>query len=254
MLSIRSKRPLMIARHLSICPSRHYPRQSRQAPTRRPIDSHLPPLVERETSSAAPDDARPWYLDEIDQTPAPAAVSPAAPPRYSPQDLPPEMFQLYQDLTNEANLEPASIAILDAQAATDDGVTWCDWIVVCSLRAGRETTIRGTVLTVKSCVRHRFSWVARSPFIELIISLPQLQDALRRLYPDANQSPPVRVDGLRPNEPVWACLDGGPIVLHVMTPRARLTWRVEEHWEKNLASKRLDLADDDRPGLVGRAV
>ena len=117
--------------------------------------SALPELPEASTSG------RPWYVDEPADSFATASDADreiaARPPPETPAGLPTPIAQLFSDLIGLPHLDPHSVRVIDAQAASDDGVTYTDWVCVATMRAGRERTFRGAADLVKSSVRAMLS-------------------------------------------------------------------------------------------------
>ena len=50
------------------------------------------------------------------------------------------------------------------------------------------------------------------------------------MNPLARIPPTIAIDGLRLDPPQWCCLDGGSIVIHVMTADAASKYDLEEPW------------------------
>ncbi|BGP69225.1 hypothetical protein RTBOTA2_001284 [Rhodotorula toruloides] len=202
----------------------------------------------------------PWFVDPSTaptSSPVPSTSSTLATapvPTPPPSHLPPPLHPLHAYLSTSPFLDKHSIKYIHAREADPEG-SWCDWVVVASLREGRERGLRGAMDGVK-----RF--LAKNP-VELDSSSPD--DPLES-DPDSPPPPPSPfappstspiVHGL-PTAPSrharrraasstraarkidttdpgtgWAMLDSGTLVVHVMTSTAREEWGrgIEDVWE-----------------------
>lgn len=208
-----------------------------------------------------------------------------------PSSLPVFLHHLWDHLFSSPFLRYDTIrfistAILDA--ATDRSLkdtdldlsvsNYTDWVVVASLRQGRERGIRGASDAVKEAVSDRVCQPCHCYCIDVPFSLSrrlrlavppysihssadqlpfpwqkQLQESLRRAEGSGtsegrteggksksrkkSKGPRVRVEGLDAAEPQWCLIDGGKVVVHVMTETARATWEVEGVAISNIAAK-----------------
>lgn len=144
----------------------------------------------------------------------------------------------------------------DADASV---TSWTDWVVVSTLRNGRERGIRGACDGVKLAVsvqlRHGHntqavadsSVPAWSQVRDSLIALREEQEEedslldsespeLLRTSSDetspkrskGKKKPKVKVEGLDiSGDPQWGLVDGGRVVVHVMTASARQMYNVE---------------------------
>uniref|UniRef100_A0A0K3CHF0 Uncharacterized protein n=1 Tax=Rhodotorula toruloides TaxID=5286 RepID=A0A0K3CHF0_RHOTO len=126
----------------------------------------------------------PWFVDPSTaptSSPVPSTSSTLATapvPTPPPSHLPPPLHPLHAYLSTSPFLDKHSIKYIHAREADPEG-SWCDWVVVASLREGRERGLRGAMDGVK-----RF--LAKNP-VELDSSSPD--DPLES-DPDSPPPPP----------------------------------------------------------------
>ncbi|BGP23614.1 hypothetical protein Rt10032_c02g0653 [Rhodotorula toruloides] len=184
-------------------------------------------------------------------------------PTPPPSHLPAPLHPLHAYLSTSPFLDKYSIKYIHAREADPDG-SWCDWVVVASLREGRERGLRGAMDGVKQ-------FLAKNP-VELDSSTTATTTTSSSLEPtdesDPDSTPPAPAPFAPPSSsPVihglpatpsrharrraasstraarkidttdpgtgWAMLDSGTLVVHVMTCRARDEWGrgIEDVWE-----------------------
>ena len=242
--------------NFSVAAAARYPRQA--TPFR--------PAAEPELgSSADAKQAVPWYMQEAAPSPsatggasAPSPASTPTPPPPPPTSLPSYLHPLWTHLFDSPFLHKDSIRFIDVKAigklatesdeALDASVgSWTDWTVVATLRKGRERGIAGASDGVRLAVSVAlsvlsFSKLAYGPRCDATTGL-QIQESLdafddEQLLPatptSTSGTPKKRtkkrkilVEGLDVPEPHWCLVDGGRVVVHIMTERGRRTWQVE---------------------------
>lgn len=100
----------------------------------------------------------PWFVDPstaptsspIPSTSSTLATAPVPTP--PPSHLPAPLHPLHAYLSTSPFLDKHSIKYIHAREADPAG-SWCDWVVVASLREGRERGLRGAMDGVKRFVR-----------------------------------------------------------------------------------------------------
>lgn len=98
----------------------------------------------------------PWFVDPstLPSTPSPSSpkkripITPSPPPSHIPQLL----HGLHAHLSISPFLNRDAITYIDAQAADPDN-SWTEWVIICTLKRGREGGIRGAIEGVRSYVR-----------------------------------------------------------------------------------------------------
>lgn len=105
-------------------------------------DSPLPWFVDPATAPSAPTSAA------RDSAPLATAPVPTPPPAHLPLPLHP----LHAYLSTSPFLDKHSLVYIHAREADPEG-SWCDWVVVASLKEGRERGIRGAIEGVRRHVR-----------------------------------------------------------------------------------------------------
>ena len=192
----------------------------------------------------------------VSTTGEPSTPSPTPPPP-PPTSLPTYLHPLWTHLFDSPFLHKDSIRFIDAKAvgklaaegdeALDASVgSWTDWTVVATLRKGRERGIAGASDGVRLAVSIpliliRSSSLTTDPDTMQTTGL-QIQESLDAF--DAEQLLPasstatstlkkrvrkrkIVMEGLDVPEPHWCLVDGGRVVVHIMTERGRRTWQVE---------------------------
>ncbi|EGF99568.1 uncharacterized protein MELLADRAFT_94264 [Melampsora larici-populina 98AG31] len=154
----------------------------------------------------ASSDTNPWFVDEPEPEPsvAPelstASISRPAPP--APENLPSEFLPLYRYLIDSPFVERSSISFIDAKAEPygQGESAWTDWVVVVQMKEGREGGIRGAT------------------------------EAIREIL-SAASSAKVRTEGISSNPSTsWSMVDGGKIVVHILTRESRDIYQIEDIW------------------------
>ena len=119
-------------------------------PSRRSFTSSVASLT---SSSDAP---LPWF---VDPSTLPAAPTSAAPKRAvaleilpPPPELPDTLHGLHAHLSVSPFLNRDAITFINAREADPEN-TWVDWVVICTLKRGREGGLRGAIEGVRSFVR-----------------------------------------------------------------------------------------------------
>ncbi|GAA5904508.1 hypothetical protein JCM6882_008927 [Rhodosporidiobolus microsporus] len=196
-------------------------------------------------------DPLPWFVDPAT---APTA-SPASPSLLStsPQPTPPPshlsapLHPLHAHLSASPFFDKDALTYIHARERDPEG-SWCDWVVIATLREGRERGIRGAAEGVRtflaktpidladpspsssSSTTPLFSPSASSP---LVTGLPP--SASKHARSRSRGPPPTRAD----QATGWAMVDAGRVVVHVMTREAREGYGrgVEEVWEASGAEE-----------------
>lgn len=185
----------------------------------------------------------PWYINDEATVGASSSYSPSStsstadntPP--PPETLPEFLRPLWSHLFSSPFLEYDSIRFISTSivdAATDRTLkdadldlsvsSWTDWVVVASLRHGRERGIAGASDAVKSAL------------VNALRTAREL-DGHTPASGKKAKAPRVRVEGLDVAEPQWCLIDGGRVVVHVMTEAARANWEVEGVAISNIAAR-----------------
>ncbi|GAA5911393.1 hypothetical protein JCM8208_005045, partial [Rhodotorula glutinis] len=115
--------------------------------------SSRPPSHFASTRATNSDVPLPWFVDpETAPTASPQPASPqlatAPVPTPPPRHLPPALHPLHDYLSTSPFLDRDELAYIHAREADPEG-SWCDWVVVATLKDGRERGIRGAVEGVR---------------------------------------------------------------------------------------------------------
>lgn len=154
----------------------------------------------------ASSETNPWFVDEPEPAPSitaelsPAPISSPAPP--APENLPSEFLSLYRYLIDSPFVERSSISFIDAKAEPcgQGEEAWTDWVVVVQMKEGREGGIRGAT------------------------------EAVREILSAASPAK-VRIEGISGNPSTsWSMVDGGKIVVHILTKESREMYQIEDIW------------------------
>ncbi|GAA6005649.1 hypothetical protein JCM11491_003713 [Sporobolomyces phaffii] len=213
----------------------------------------IPPRTFSSTPYARADDL-PWFVDPAsapaDPSPSSSASSTtlatAPVPTAPPPHLAPALFPLHAHLSVSPFFDRDALTYIHAREA-DPMASWCDWVVLCTLREGRERGLRGAVEGVRT-------YLAANP-VEVLDSPSEDESSSSSLAPPF--SPPAThpaIHGLPPTTASkharsrahkggpaptrqdqasgWALLDAGTLVVHVMTRDARRTYgdEIERVW------------------------
>lgn len=127
--------------------------------------SRLPALLPRSLLSATfhssptprrPSEPLPWF---VDPSSAPSSLSPAAAPLATapvptlpPSHLSPALHPLHDHLSVSPFFDKEALTYIHAREKDPEG-SWCDWVVIATLREGRERGIRGAAEGVRTFVR-----------------------------------------------------------------------------------------------------
>lgn len=113
------------------------------------------------TSSARSSSATPWFVDSPpaasdggshgSSTTSQPRMATAPEPTAPPPHLPPPLHKLHSHLSVSPFLDKSSLTYINAREADPDS-TWVDWVVVSTLKAGRERGIRGAIESVRAFV------------------------------------------------------------------------------------------------------
>ncbi|GAA5834864.1 hypothetical protein JCM5353_004905 [Sporobolomyces roseus] len=210
----------------------------------------------------------PWFVDPPPSTStstthsSSATLATAPVPTLPPSHLSPPLFPLHDHLSVSPFFDKDTLTYIHAREADPMG-SWCDWVVICTLKEGRERGLRGAVEGVRS-------YLASNP-VELDLlndetssspspfSPPMTHPSIHGLPPTtaskharsrANKGPPpTRQD----QASGWALLDAGTLVVHVMTKEARVEYgdEIERVWkgiatEEGVVTKRDELEKRER--------
>ncbi|KNZ52318.1 hypothetical protein VP01_361g11 [Puccinia sorghi] len=167
-------------------------------PTRAPSgdNSEQPWFVDEEqeawSARSLEDDEGVGSDDDLRQTGDPLPARPA--------NLPHDLEPLYSHLTSSPFFHPSSVAFIDAKLSPLGDAAWTDWVVLVSLRIGRERALRGAAESVQSILEGKME---------------------------------VRVEGLNSSSPstTWAMVDGGKVVIHILTDESRKLYDLESVWQ-----------------------
>jgi hypothetical protein len=136
-------------RHFSTTCAVALPRRKSFFSSPEPAPEEEIPSASTSAATAAQAESRqePWFVDPGFQRPL-ASAKPAAPP---PPHIPRHFLALYEYLVTSPFFDPDSVVFVDARAVNGDGALW-EWVVVATLRPGRERSIRGAADGVKDIV------------------------------------------------------------------------------------------------------
>ncbi|KAM0788416.1 hypothetical protein ACM66B_001553 [Microbotryomycetes sp. NB124-2] len=189
--------------------------------------------------STAPS-ATPWFVeDDVESsTPSTSAVNDDAASRLAtaptptepPEHLHSALHGLHKHLSVSPFLDKSSLTYINAREADPDS-TWVDWIVIATLRAGRERGIRGAVESVRQYLASHpidLKQDSSSPFAP-----PSNKPVISGLPPPPSKHARSKKGGqVTRQDNDWAMLDAGDVVVHVMTLDARETWDIEMLWKR----------------------
>lgn len=114
--------------------------------------------LRRTFSSSLPhrEEPLPWFVDPSSLPAAPAEQGPtlatAPTPTAPPAHLDASLHPLHEHLSVSPFLDKHSITYINAREA-DPESTWVDWVVIATLRMGREGGLRGAIEGVRVFVR-----------------------------------------------------------------------------------------------------
>ncbi|GAA5831733.1 hypothetical protein JCM3766R1_004998 [Sporobolomyces carnicolor] len=195
-------------------------------------------------------DDLPWFVDPAtapasssSSSNANATLATAPVPTRPPAHLSRPLHPLHDHLSVSPFFDKDSLTYIHAREADPMG-SWCDWVVICTLREGRERGLRGAVEGVRTFLAANpvefdadeadlASASNPSPF-----SPPATHPAIHGLPPTTASKharsrarkgpPPTRQD----QASGWALLDAGTLVVHVMTRDARKEFgdEIERVW------------------------
>lgn len=100
----------------------------------------------------------PWFVDPPPSTStsttqsSSATLATAPVSTLPPSHLSPPLFPLHDHLSVSPFFDKDTLTYIHAREADPMG-SWCDWVVICTLREGRERGLRGAVEGVRSYVR-----------------------------------------------------------------------------------------------------
>ncbi|PLW22537.1 hypothetical protein PCASD_16157 [Puccinia coronata f. sp. avenae] len=171
------------------------------------------PITGSDTAASVGASDQPWFVDEperveiLRERPAedmdvdrPSSGS-GGPPPARPLTLPKDLHELYALLIDSPFFNPASLALIDAKHESPFAdAAWTDWVVLVSLRSGRERAARGAADAVKSILEKNMD---------------------------------VRLEGADSSTPVttWVMVDAGKVVVHIMTEESRRLYDLESVWQ-----------------------
>ena len=138
-------------------------------PRSRAFSSALRRANEDKPSPSPADAPLPWFVDPSSLSTA-ASPSPrlakAAIPLPPPPHLPSSLHPLHAHLSVSPFLDRDAITFINAREADPEN-SWVEWVVVASLRPGREGGLRGAIEGVRTFVR---SLPVRVPHSALTVS------------------------------------------------------------------------------------
>ncbi|GAA6058640.1 hypothetical protein JCM10212_004051 [Sporobolomyces blumeae] len=233
--SFRAVSPVWRTPLLAASPST-WSRSSNLSTTRRVLSDDLPWFVDPASAPASSSTSTSSSRDP--RSNLATAPVPTRPPAHLASSLHP----LHAHLSVSPFFDKDSLTYIHAREADPTG-TWCDWVVLCTLKEGRERSLRGAVEGVRT-------YLAANP-----VELDSIADLDESSVP-APFSPPVSnpaIHGLPPTTPSkharsrarrgppptrqdqasgWALLDAGTLVVHVMTREARVEYgnEIERVW------------------------
>ncbi|KAL8284172.1 hypothetical protein RQP46_004921 [Phenoliferia psychrophenolica] len=199
-------------------------------------DELTPPISSPDDDSPTPSTSAaplPWFVDPSTLPPA-ASPSPkqatAATPLPPPPHLPSALHPLYAHLSVSPFLDRDAITFINAREADPEN-SWVEWVVVASLRPGREGGLRGAIEGVRTFLSQTPVDISPAPPVT-----PFSPPSSRPLISGLPTPPSRHARGRKPSPSRaeqasgWAMLDAGNVVVHVMTRDAREHWGIEELW------------------------
>jgi len=180
-----------------------------------PVD----PTAQPTAASSGDNSDQPWFVDDEREATWGAGSSEidqgvgsdqdlgqtGGPPPPRPTNLPHDLEPLYSHLICSPFFHPPSVAFIDAKQSPLGDAAWTDWVVLVSLRNGRERALRGAAESVQSILEGKME---------------------------------VRVEGLNSSSPstTWAMVDGGKVVIHILTDESRKIYDLESVWQNRSPS------------------
>ncbi|GAA5962816.1 hypothetical protein JCM3765_001530 [Sporobolomyces pararoseus] len=210
------------------------------------------------SSSSSPD--LPWFVDppptvpsnqqQQDPSTSPRSTLSTAPvPTIPPSHLSSTLHPLHRHLSTSPffdGKEDGGLTYIHAREADPMG-SWCDWVVICTLKEGRERSLRGAVESIRT-------YLGSNP----VEFLQDKEDTTTELSPFSPPTNHPSIHGLPPTTASkharsrarskgnnqfsatrqdqtsgWALLDAGTLVIHVMTREARKEFgqEIERVWK-----------------------
>ncbi|CEQ41459.1 SPOSA6832_03184, partial [Sporobolomyces salmonicolor] len=241
-------------------------------------------------ASPSPRSSLPWFVDPSTapspNAPPPAPLATAPVPTPPPSHLAAPLHPLHAHLSVSPFFDRDSLTYIHAREADPEG-SWCDWVVLATLREGRERGLRGAVESVRSFLaKHPVELDPDDPSSSLPFAPPLASPSIHGLPAPASrharsrsQNPRKAGGGAAPTRQDqaahWSMLDAGTLVVHVMTRDAREEFgtEIERVWEglrgeerreaqeserrreleENLEHVRREMEEDERRAAAGRA-
>ncbi|KAK4058454.1 hypothetical protein OIO90_000613 [Microbotryomycetes sp. JL221] len=192
------------------------------------------------STSASSSSSTPWFVQQEDEsstsTPSrdqsssnPTRLATAPEPTEPPTHLSPALHGLHRHLSVSPFLDKTTLTYINAREADPDS-TWVDWVVLATLRAGRERGIRGAVESVRQ-------YLATNPIVLSEHSQPFAPESNKPIIsglppPPSRHARSKKGGQVTRQDNDWAMLDAGDVVVHVMTADARELWDIETLWQK----------------------
>ncbi|GAA5890208.1 hypothetical protein JCM5296_002851 [Sporobolomyces johnsonii] len=230
-----------------------------QQPSRRGLSSSPAPRLR---ASPSPRSALPWFVDPStapSPNSPPAVLATAPVPTPPPEHLASPLHPLHAHLSVSPFFDRDSLTYIHAREADPEG-SWCDWVVIATLREGRERGLRGAVESVRSFLAKNpieldndsssssllFAPPLASPSIHGLPSPPSRHARSRSQNPRkaGGGAAPTRQDQAAD----WSMLDAGTLVVHVMTRDAREEFgtEIERVWDGLRGQERREMEERER--------
>ncbi|GAA5909449.1 RsfS/YbeB/iojap family protein [Sporobolomyces salmoneus] len=241
----------------------------------RPISSRISTNLRTFTSTPfrLSSEDLPWFVDpssapssSSSSSTSSSTLATAPIPTLPPPHLSRPLHPLHAYLSVSPFFDKDTLTYIHAREADPMG-SWCDWVVICTLKEGRERGLRGAVEGVRTYLASNpvefdsdstdplspsssnpspFSPPATHPSIH---GLPPTTASKHARSRARKGPPPTRQD----QASGWALLDAGTLVVHVMTKEARKEYgdEIERVWngvakEEGVTTKREELEMRER--------
>ncbi|KAI5481564.1 hypothetical protein MNV49_002790 [Pseudohyphozyma bogoriensis] len=161
-----------------------------------------------------------------------------------PADLPEGLVPLHAFLSMSPFLDKGSITFINAREADPD--SWTDFVVVTTLKSGREGGLRGAVEGIRN-------YLAKNP-VNTGATAADRPFAPSSTKPEVSGLPssPSRHARSRKTAPTraeqatgWGMVDCGAVVVHVQTADAREEWGIEDLWRRIKKENSKYLAEEE---------
>ncbi|POW12882.1 hypothetical protein PSTT_04157 [Puccinia striiformis] len=169
-------------------------------------------------NSAPAQSDQPWFVDDESTDSSPTTLqqeqeleledysgndlrtTTTGPPTPPPTNLPADLQDLYSHLISSPFFDPSSISFIDAKKSHMGDAAWTDWVLIVSLRTGRENALEGKQMSVRLEGTNSLSTTTTSTGTS--------------------------------NSTAWAMVDAGKVVIHILNHHSRQVYDLESVWKK----------------------